>query len=126
MAVAREPHLRLRPAALLGLLHGPTELLPISSTAHTTLIAQSCRWPYSQLDPHLRKAFEVALHAGGGLALALEIRAELLAAARNANARDAAVLAATLVPPALAGLLLGPFIARRLSDPRAIAFRLVA
>jgi undecaprenyl-diphosphatase len=118
--------LKLRHALALALAHGPTELLPISSTAHTTLVARSCRLPYAQLDPQLRKAYEVALHAGGGLALAIEMREELLAAAHSASARDGAVIAASLAPPALAGLLLGPLIARRLSHPHAIAAALVA
>ena len=74
---ARSP---LRHAVALGLLQGPTELLPVSSSAHTTLIPWLAGWPYAELDAELRKSFEVALHAGAGLALAIDLRAELLAA----------------------------------------------
>jgi undecaprenyl-diphosphatase len=59
-----EGALALEHAVALGLLHGPAELLPVSSSAHTTLIPWLVGWPYAQLDDELRKAFEVALHAG--------------------------------------------------------------
>jgi undecaprenyl-diphosphatase len=61
--------LPLRHALALGLLHGPTELLPISSSAHTTLLPWLAGWPYDGLPPELRKSFEVALHAGTAAAL---------------------------------------------------------
>ena len=61
--------LTLRHAMALGLLHGPTELLPISSSAHTSLVPWLAGWPYGTLDPELRKSFEVALHAGTAAAL---------------------------------------------------------
>src|ERR1700710_2465976 len=56
-------------AVALGALHGPAELVPISSSAHVALIPQLLDWPSAQLDDDVRKAFEVALHAGtlGGL-----------------------------------------------------------
>ncbi len=42
--------LPLRHAVALGLLQGPAELLPISSSAHTTLIPWLAGWPYARLD----------------------------------------------------------------------------
>ena len=57
----------------LGLAHGPTELLPISSSAHTILIPWLAGWPYVELDPELRKSFEVALHAGTAAALLVDL-----------------------------------------------------
>src|SRR5579859_6470231 len=113
--------MQLRHALALGLIHGPTELLQVSSTAHTSLIPLLARWSYSELDPHVRKTFEVALHAGAGAALALDMHEELLDVARRASPADALLIAASLAPPALAGLLFGGFIARRLSRPRTIA-----
>jgi undecaprenyl-diphosphatase len=113
--------LKLRHALALGLIHGPAELLPISSSAHTALVALRARWPYADLDPRFRKAFEVALHAGAGAALGFDERRELRDAARRASLDDALLISASLAPPALAGLVLEPFIARRLSSPRAIA-----
>ncbi|HEY3864586.1 MAG TPA: undecaprenyl-diphosphate phosphatase [Solirubrobacteraceae bacterium] len=67
--------LSLRHALALGLAHGPTELLPISSSAHTILIPFLAGWPYGELDPELRKSFEVALHAGTAAALLVDLRA---------------------------------------------------
>jgi undecaprenyl-diphosphatase len=65
----RTRELPLRQAIALGLLHGPSELLPISSSAHTALVPCLLGWRYRELDPALRKSFEVALHAGTALGL---------------------------------------------------------
>src|SRR5271166_1895862 len=77
----------LRHAVVLGLLQGPTELLPISSSAHTTVIPWLAGWSYADLDGELRKSFEVALHAGAGLALAIHMRRELLRDATQLDRR---------------------------------------
>jgi undecaprenyl-diphosphatase len=114
-------HLPLRQAFALGLAQGPTELLPVSSSAHTTVIPLLLGWPYAELDGELRKSFEVALHAGAGLALAIDMRSELLAAAVQLERRRLAVIALSLAPAAIAGLLLRPLIERRLGGPRSIA-----
>ncbi len=111
----------LRHALALGLLQGPCELLPVSSSAHTALIPWLARWPYAGLDGQRRKSFEVALHAGAGLALTIRMRGELLREARRLEPRRAVVVAATLAPPALAGYALGQPIERRLGGPRSIA-----
>jgi undecaprenyl-diphosphatase len=106
---------------VLGLVQGPTELLPVSSSAHTTLIPLLLGWPYDELDGELRKSFEVALHAGASVALALDMRRELLDAAQRLDRRRVGVIALSLAPAALAGFTLRPLIARRLGGPRAIA-----
>ncbi|HST56282.1 MAG TPA: undecaprenyl-diphosphate phosphatase, partial [Solirubrobacteraceae bacterium] len=69
------PHTRLplRQAIALGLLQGPTELLPVSSSGHTTLIPWLAQWDYARLQPELRKSFEVALHAGAAAALLVDL-----------------------------------------------------
>jgi undecaprenyl-diphosphatase len=115
-----------RHALALGLVHGPAELLPISSSAHTILIPWLAGWPYARLDGELRKSFEVALHTGAGAALALHLRRELLRDAAHVDRRRAGVIALALAPAALAGLLLGGAIERRLGGPRSIAAGLVA
>jgi undecaprenyl-diphosphatase len=66
--------LSLRHALALGLAPGPTERLPISSSAHTIVIPFLAGWPYTELDPELRKSFEVALHAGTAAALLVDLR----------------------------------------------------
>ncbi|HIJ80337.1 MAG TPA: undecaprenyl-diphosphatase UppP [Desulfuromonadales bacterium] len=52
-------------AAVLGLLQGFSEVLPISSSAHLLLVPWLLKWPESGL------TFDVALHLGTFLALAL-------------------------------------------------------
>jgi undecaprenyl-diphosphatase len=125
MPPAREP-LPLRHALVLGLAQGPTELLPVSSSGHTSLIPWLCGWSYDALEPESRKAFEVALHAGAGLALAVAMRAELAQAVARLDRRRAGLLAFSLAPPALAGLVLRGPIERRLGGPRSIAAALLA
>jgi undecaprenyl-diphosphatase len=125
-ALSARAGLPLRHAVALGLLQGPTELLPVSSSGHTALIPWLAGWPYAALDPELRKSFEVALHTGSGAALAIDMRGELLAAARRLDRRHAAVIACSLVPPVLAGYALERPIERRLGGPRSIAAGLIA
>ncbi len=121
-----ERDLPLRHALALGLLQGPTELLPVSSSAHTTLLPLLAGWPYAELDGEQRKSFEVALHAGAGLALAVHLRRELRAGAALLDRRWAQLLALSLAPPVLIGLLLGPLIERRLGGRASIVAGLVA
>ena len=59
----------LRRAVALGVIQGPTELLPVSSSAHLTVVPWLAGWEWEKLDPEMRKSFEVALHAGGAAAL---------------------------------------------------------
>jgi undecaprenyl-diphosphatase len=120
-----ENALPLRHAVALGLLQGPAELLPVSSSAHTTLIPWLAGWPYARLDGERRKSFEVALHAGAGLAIALHMRGELLHDAARLDRRRAGVIALAVGPPVLAGYALGPPIERRLGGPRSIAAGLI-
>ena len=118
---ARADLLPLPHAVALGLLHGPAELLPISSSGHVTLVPWLAGWPYPALDPELRKAFEVLLHAGTAAALLVALREEVGEAARGADRRRAVLVAGSFGPPAVAGLLLERPIERRLGTPRSIA-----
>lgn len=97
---------------LLGLLQGPAELLPISSSAHVGLVLQ---WRHASLPGAARKEIEVALHAGTALVLALE--------RRPVRWR---FLAAATAPPALAGLLFERVVEERLGRPPIVAAGLVA
>jgi undecaprenyl-diphosphatase len=127
--------LPLRHAVVLGLLHGPTELLPISSSAHTTLVPWLAGWPYEQLDPMLRKSFEVALHTGTAAALLLRPpsgdcprdrdTATTTDSERSTRTRLSFLIAA-LAPPALAGYMLGEQIEQHLGTPTKIAYGLLA
>ncbi len=118
--------LSLRHALALGLAHGPTELLPISSSGHTILIPFLAGWPYAELDPELRKSFEVALHAGTAAALlcdlrSTELRPGLDTATDSLDARQALLIALSFIPPAVAGYTFEQFLQRRLSGPPTIA-----
>ncbi|CAA9486101.1 MAG: Undecaprenyl-diphosphatase [uncultured Solirubrobacteraceae bacterium] len=95
--------MRLRSLFAVSLLHGPAELLPISSSAHVGLLLRD-------LDPGGRKELEVAVHAGTLLALGLP--------------RPRLWLVTATVPAAIAGALFE----RRIEHlgPRSTAFGLVA
>jgi undecaprenyl-diphosphatase len=77
-------------------------------------------WDYAHLPDDVRKAFEVALHAGSAPVLAV--------AAGRAGGRhiDPVGLALTLLPPALAGLVLERPIERRLGGPASVGAAQVA
>src|ERR1700721_2269380 len=93
----------LRHAVALGLMQGPAELLPISSSGHTTLIPWLVGWSYGELRGGPRKAFEVPPPAGGGIALAIDMRGELSEQLRSTSPRRALLLALSLGPAAIAG-----------------------
>src|ERR1700722_13700621 len=77
---------RLGRALAIGALHGPTELLPISSSGHVELVPWLLGWDGVSPDPEVRKAFEVALHAGTAAALVVILRDEVIEAAREVDA----------------------------------------
>jgi undecaprenyl-diphosphatase len=86
-------------------VQGPAELLPVSSSGHVALLPHLLGWDarsgpppgaarsgpgatpprrgYAALPPHLRKTFEVALHAGAGAALVTGLAAVPLARGRR-------------------------------------------
>jgi len=107
---------RLADTVVLGLLQGPAELLPVSSTAHVELIGRRLGG-YARLGAAGRKELAVALHAGSALALA--------AAVLPRRSRLSLLLLAT-APAALAGLLFEGAVERRLSAPGAMAAGLLA
>jgi undecaprenyl-diphosphatase len=115
-----------RRAALLGLVQGPAELLPVSSSAHLNLIPWLRGWEWRRLDPELRKSFEVFLHAGGAAGLLIGQRRVIASELRAFDRRRAAVLALSFAPPALAGYTLERPIERRLGGPGSIAAGLLA
>lgn len=108
-------------ALALGAIQGVAELLPISSSGHLTLIPALLGWPYAQLDPGLRKAFEVGLHAGSALGLVGTLREDLSELASEFDARHAAGVVLGLAPPTVAGLLLERLFDERLNRPRNVA-----
>jgi undecaprenyl-diphosphatase len=116
----------VREAIALGLVQGPAELAPVSSSAHIAILRRS-----PSGDPLVaaqRKSLEVAVHGAGAAALALSIGPRLLhdwrrmaAAGPRRRARRLATLTLSLAPPALAGYVLEQPIERRLGGPGATA-----
>ena len=115
-----------RRAAILGIVQGPTELLPVSSSAHLRLLPWLAGWNWDRLDPDLRKSFEVALHAGAAGALLIGQRRVIADELASFDARRAAVLALSFAPAALAAFLFERPIEQRLGGPRGTAVGLLA
>jgi undecaprenyl-diphosphatase len=115
------PQVKLSEAVALGALHGPAELMPISSSGHVALVPWLLNWDYSRADPDVRKAFEVALHAGTALALLITLRGEVAATVTGLTFERAGWLAVGSAPAALVGLVLEGPIERRLGTPATIA-----
>jgi undecaprenyl-diphosphatase len=110
----------------LGLLQGPAELLPISSSGHLVLVPALAGWSYVELDDELRKSFEVALHAGTALALLIALRGEVEEAVRELDGARVLRHVLTFVPPGLAALAFERPIERRLGSARGVAGAQVA
>jgi undecaprenyl-diphosphatase len=108
-------------AALLGLVEGLTEFLPISSTGHLILAA-------SLLDftGETAKVFEIAIQSGAMLAVIWEYRRRLSDTLRGlgsdaAARRFALNVAVAFVPAVIAGLALGKMIKAALFHPVPVA-----
>ncbi len=107
-------------------MQGVAELLPVSSSGHLTLVPALLGWPYAELDPALRKAFEVGLHAGSALGLLGTLREDMSELASEFDAQDAVGAVLGLAPPTVAGLLLERVFDERLNRPRNVAGAQVA
>lgn len=113
-------------AIVLGAVQGPTELLPISSSAHLTLVPWFLGWPREDGDADLEKTFGVALHAGAAAALLVGQRQVIAEELRTFDRRKAAVLGLSFLPAALFGVLFERLIERRLGGPVPTAAGLLA
>jgi undecaprenyl-diphosphatase len=120
-----EPRLPLSEALALGALHGPAELLPISSSGHIELVPGLLGWRYCELDAELRKSFEVALHAGTAAALLITLRTEVGDAVGDLSLRRIVNVGLSFAPPAVVGYTLERPIERRLGTPASIAAGLI-
>lgn len=115
-----------RRALALGLVQGPAELLPVSSSAHIVLVPWLAGWDWDAIDPEVRKSFEVALHAGAAAALLIGQRESIAAELRAFDGRRALVLALSFLPAAVVGYGFERPIERRLGGARATAIGLLA
>ncbi len=113
-------------AAALGALHGPAELLPISSSGHVAVVPWLAGWDYGRLDDELRKSFEVALHTGTAAALLISLRREVEDAVRGLSPRRAWQIGLSFAPPAIIGYRYERWIERHLGTPPTVAAGLAA
>jgi undecaprenyl-diphosphatase len=118
--------MRTSRAIVLGAVQGPTELLPVSSSGHLTLIPWFLGWTRDDGDAELEKTFGVALHAGAAAALLVGQRRVILEELRTFDRRKAAVLGLSFLPPALFGVLFERAIERHLGGPIPTAAGLLA
>lgn len=118
-------------SALLAIVQGLTEFLPISSSAHLILAGE-----LMGRDAAAGAAFDVAVHVGSLLAVLVYFRSDQLDLARGAlratgrgrtkadlgHARLAWAIALGTIPAALCGLLLKDWIEGELRDVRVVAW----
>ena len=104
-------------AAILGLIQGPTELLPVSSSAHISLAPWFAGWEPAGEDPEERKSFEVALHAGTAAALLIGQRRVIASELAAFDARRALVVGLSFIPPAIVGYRYERAIEQRVGGP---------
>ncbi|MDD5630158.1 MAG: undecaprenyl-diphosphatase UppP [Elusimicrobia bacterium] len=109
-------------AAVLGLVQGLGEFLPISSSAHLVLVPWLFKWQYQGLD------YDVALHWGTMAAVCVyfwkdwvELLTAGLSKAESVQRRLFWAIVLATVPGALAGLLLEKKIESGLHSPLVIA-----
>jgi undecaprenyl-diphosphatase len=103
----------------LGLVQGPAELLPVSSSGHVAALPLLLGWEHAELAGARRKEVEVALHAGGAVGLLVGLREELMALPL-----DVAVL--SMFPTVGLAFAAEEWIEERLGGPRSLAAGLVA
>jgi undecaprenyl-diphosphatase len=126
LSVPADGRIPTRRALALGIVQGPAELLPVSSSAHIVLLPWLAGWDWEEIDPEMRKSFEVALHAGGAAALLIGQRGAIAEELRSFDGRRALLLGLSFLPAAVAGYLLERPIERRLGGPRTTAIGLLA
>jgi undecaprenyl-diphosphatase len=100
-------------ALMLGLVQGPTEVLPVSSSAHIALLPRLAGWSEARVDAELHNSLEAALHGGAAAALLIVERRELVRGVRELDGASLAAAALALGPPAFAGYLLERRLERR-------------
>ncbi|HEY8082339.1 MAG TPA: undecaprenyl-diphosphate phosphatase [Solirubrobacterales bacterium] len=126
MSPAADGAIPARRALALGIVQGPAELLPVSSSAHIVLIPWLAGWDWELLDPEVRKSFEVALHAGAAAALLIGQREAIVEELRSFDGRRALILGLSFLPAAAVGYTLERPIEQRLGGPKATAIGLLA
>src|SRR5215472_12426996 len=115
------PDAQLAVAAILGVVEGLTEFLPVSSTGHLIVAGSLLGYTGDRA-----KLFEIVIQAGAILAVCWEYRARLISAVtgitreRRAQ-RFVANLVIAFMPAAVLGLLFGKAIKAHLFRPVPVA-----
>jgi undecaprenyl-diphosphatase len=126
LSAAADGRLPTGRALALGVVQGPAELLPVSSSAHIVLLPWLAGWDWETIDPELRKSFEVALHTGAAAALLIGQRRVIAEELREIDLARVVFLALSFLPAAVVGYKLERPIERRLGGPRTTAYGLLA
>jgi undecaprenyl-diphosphatase len=117
--------LLLLKAALLGIVEGLTEFLPVSSTGHLIIVADRIGFTGNNA-----KVFEVAIQLGAILGVAWDCRARLARLVTGLHQaverRFALNLLIAFLPAAVIGLLLHREIKQYLFNPVTVAWALIA
>jgi undecaprenyl-diphosphatase len=122
---ARVDWVLLLKAAILGIVEGMTEFLPVSSTGHLIVVEDLLQFRLGT-----REVFIVSIQAGAILAVCWEYRARLLnlvgGLARDRREQRLALnIVIAFIPAAIAGVLLKPTIELYLFRPLTVAIALV-
>lgn len=114
-------------AAILGIVEGLTEFLPVSSTGHLILAGHAMGLSGSAVD-----AFEIVIQAGALIAVLWLYRARVAQVVAGVFGRDpggrslALKLFVAFLPSAIVGLLVGDWIKEHLFGPFPVAVALLA
>ena len=123
-------------AVVLGIVQGLSEFLPISSSGHLLLVPWFAGW--EELDPSVKKSFDVALHLGTLVAVVSYFRRDIAAYVvegtrlvvqrrrpPTTEGRLAWLFVLATVPAALVGALFEDQIDSRLGTPVIIGISLI-
>ena len=113
-------------AALMGIVEGLTEFLPVSSTGHLILTASLLDFTGGGLTPEKIKAFEISIQTGAILAIVLLYWQRLAATVRNmGHDRDARKFVVNVLvgflPAVVIGLAFGKRVQAALFTPMVVA-----
>jgi len=119
-------HLDLVKAAILGVVEGLTEFLPVSSTGHLLLMEHFLGWG----DDSFGKSFAILIQLGAILALLTIYFGRIWSLATNmftqwAAARFVIGVLLAFLPAAVIGALFGSFVKARLFDVRIVCIMFI-